>query len=175
METIAAGNGALTVVVPEGVFEKHSAKDQDERGELYLFARYQKEKDNRKNAGVLVLSLEKQGDLKEAMKAAKKYLEEKKQEESKDYKIEVSGEGGDQSQLGLALAVGNRPGRIGEFKLLRGDAAARFWIVAVVNDADKVVVVRCDCDWDNRQIWREDFQELLRSMKFRMSGTADKS
>lgn len=167
MDSFATGNGALTVAVPEGVFEKHPAKDQDERGELYLFAKYQKERDNRKNAEVLILALEKQGDLKEAMKSTKKYLEDKKKEESKDYKLDVSGEGGDQSELGIAGAVGNRPGRIADFKLLRGDAAARFWIVAVVNDADNVYVIRCDCNWDNRQIWREDFHELLRSVKFR--------
>ena len=47
--------GALTAVAPEGVFSKHPEKEQDERAELYLFAKYQKEQDNRKNADVLVL------------------------------------------------------------------------------------------------------------------------
>jgi hypothetical protein len=172
-ESFLTGNGALTVAVPESVFEKHPAKDQDEHGELYLFAKYQKDKDNRKNADILILALEKQGDLKEAMKSTKKYLEDKRQEESKDYKIEVSGEGGDQSDLGISASVGNRPGRIAEYKLVRGDTAARFWIVAAVNDADNVYVIRCDCNWENRQIWREDFQELLKSVRFRKAPKAD--
>jgi hypothetical protein len=173
-EAFATANGALTVAAPEGVFVKYTAKDEDERGELHLFAIYQKEKDNRKNADVLILALEKKGDLKEAMKSTKKYLEDKKQEESKDYKIEVAGEGGDQSDLGVTTPVGNRPGRIAEYKLLRGDTAARFWIVAVVNDGDNVYTIRCDCNWENRQIWREDFQDLLRSVKFRKGPKMDK-
>jgi len=164
-ETFATRDGVLTLVVPEGVFEKHSAKDQDERGELFLFAKYQKEQDNRKNADVLVLALEKQGDLKEGMKTTKKYLEDKKTEESKDYKIAMAGEGSDQSDLGISAAVGNRPGRIAEFKLLRGETAARFWMVGVVNAEDKAYVIRCDCNWESRQIWREDFQELMRSLQ----------
>jgi hypothetical protein len=168
MESFATGDGALTITVPEGIFVKHPAKDQDDHGELYLFAKYQKEADNRKNADVLVLALAKEADLKDAMTSSKKYLEDKKQEESKEYKIDMAGEGGEQSELGVAAAVGNRPGRIAEFKLLRGEAAARFWLMAVVNDEDKVYVIRCDCNWENRQIWREDFQELLRSVRFRV-------
>ena len=50
MKEFTTEDGALTVSLIDGVFEKHQAKDQDERGRLYLFARYQKEKDNRKNA-----------------------------------------------------------------------------------------------------------------------------
>src|SRR5207253_10147269 len=155
MESFATTSAALTITVPDGVFAKHAAKDQDERGELYLFAKYQKDQDNRKNADVLVLALEKQNDLKEAMRSAKKYLEDKKQEESKDYKVEVAGDG--QPDLGSTSAVGNYPGRIADYKLLRGDAPVRFWMVAVVNLADNVYAIRCECNWENRQIWREDF------------------
>jgi hypothetical protein len=167
MKSFTSENGALTVTLVDGVFEKHQAKDQDERGQLHLFGRYQKEKDNRKNADVLVVTMEKQGDLKEALQSAKKYLEDGMRAESKDYKVELNGEGGEQSELGSAGSVGNRPGRIAEGKLLRGDTPIRFWIVAVVNEADKVYVIRCDCNWENRQIWREDFLQLLRNVTFR--------
>ncbi len=167
MKSFTSENGALTVTLVDGVFEKHQAKDQDERGQLHLFARYQKEKDNRKSADVLVLTLDKQGDLKDSLQSAKKYLEDSKREESKDYQVELSSEGGEQSELGSAGAVGNRPGRIAEGKLLRGETPIRFWIVAVVNEADKVYVIRCDCNWENRQIWREDFLQLLRNVTFR--------
>jgi hypothetical protein len=167
IDSFATADGAMTVTAPEGVFVRHSAKDQDEHGELYLFAKYQKEQDNRKNAGVLVLALAKQEGLKEALQSTRQYLEHKKQEESKDYKVEAAGEAGAPLELGVAAAVGNQPGRIAEYKLLRGDAAVRFWIVAVVNDRDKVYAIRCDCNWESRQIWREDFQELLRSVTFR--------
>ena len=167
VDQFASAGGALTITAPGGLFEKHPAKDQDEKGELYLFARYQKEKDNRKNADVLVLALDKQPDLKDAMKAARKYLEDKKQEESKDYKLEVTGEGADQSELGISTPVGNRPGRIAEYRLLRGDNPARFWIVAAVKEGEKTYVLRCECGWDSRQIWREEFQQILKGVTFK--------
>jgi hypothetical protein len=176
-EFFTTSDGAVTLTVPEGVFVKHSAKDQDERGELYLFATYKKDNDNRKNADVLVLALPKgkggdgkDGDsngLGDALRAAKKYLEEKKQEEGKDYSVAAADEQGGLSDQGGRAPVGNRPGRIAEYKLLHGVAAARFWIVAVVNTADKVYVIRSSCAWQHRQIWREDFGELLRSLTFR--------
>ena len=97
----------------------------------------------------------------------KKYLEDKKQEESKDYKLELAGDGNDQTELGISGPVGNRPGRILECKLLRGDTPTRFWMLAVANDGDHVYVIRCECNWENRQIWREEFLELLRSVKFK--------
>ncbi|MCI0642528.1 MAG: hypothetical protein L0Y70_25910, partial [Gemmataceae bacterium] len=58
MDQFTTDNGAFTVAAPEGVWEKHTAKDFDERGELYLFGRFQQEKDNRKNASILVFALD---------------------------------------------------------------------------------------------------------------------
>jgi hypothetical protein len=171
-ESFASADGAVTAFAPEGVFVKHPARDQDERGELYLFAKYHKDNDNRKNADVLILALPKDGNaagegLKEALRGARKYLEDKKQEESKDYRVDVAAEGEAQADQGVAAAVGNYPGRIAEYKLLHGASAARCWVVAVVKDADKVYAIRCDCAWEHRQIWRADFEELLRSLVFR--------
>jgi hypothetical protein len=167
MSTFATEGGDLTVTVPEGLFVKFPAKDQDDRGQLHLFAKFQIEPDNRKNADVLILALEKQESLKEAMQSAKKYLEEKKQEENKDYKLESAADGGAVAELGVATPVGSLPGRIAEYKLTRSEAPVRFWVVAVVNVRDKVYAIRCDCAWQSRQIWREDFRELLQSVRLR--------
>ena len=163
MKDYTTENQALTISLIEGVFEKHQAKDQDERAQLYLFAKYQREKDNRKNADILVLMLDKQGDLKESLEAARKYLEDRKREESQEYKVEFSGA----VSASASDSVGNRPGRIVEGKLLRGETPIRFWIVAVVLEADKLYVIRCDCHWDHRQIWREEFLQALQGMKFK--------
>src|SRR5262249_51604404 len=93
MESFTSADGAVTMTAPEGVFARHPAKDQDDHAELFLFAKFQKEQDNRKNADVLILTLPQQADLKEAMTAAKKYLVDKKQEESNDYQIGSAAEG----------------------------------------------------------------------------------
>src|SRR5205085_1611629 len=101
---------------------------------------------------------------------AKKYLQEKKQEENKDYKLESASDGTAPAELGAPAHVGNCPGRIAEYKVTRGETPVRFWIVAVISARDKVYAIRCDCSWQSRQIWREDFQEILRSVRLHDAG-----
>ncbi len=159
-QSFTSADGTLTVAAPEGVFETHTAKEQDERGVLHLFAKYQKDADNRKNADVLVLALPKQPNAQAALEEGKRYLEDKKREESKDYLIGSTGE----KFAGDPKPVGNKYGMIAEYQLMRGTTPTRFWILAVVNGADKTYVIRCDATWENRQIWRADFLSLLASV-----------
>ncbi len=128
LRSFTTADSALTITAPEGMFEKHAAKDQDPRAELYLFARYQKDQDNRKNADVLVLTLAKEEDLQAALTSAKKYLEEKKQEENKDYKI-AAGEGQEAGGESEGL-VGNRPGlrRSGPCYVAKRRCATGLWL-----------------------------------------------
>ena len=34
------------------------------------------------------------------------------------------------------------------------DQPARYYLVAVISDADRTTVILCDCRWKSRQIWR---------------------
>ena len=157
MQSFTSADGTLTVAAPEGIFQAHTANEQDEHGILHLFAKYQKDANNRKNADVMVLALPKQPGGRTALEGAKKYLEDKKREESADYTINSAGEKAD----GAAQPVGNKQGMIAECQLMRGTTPARFWIVAVIDGADKTYVVRCDATWESRQIWRGGFSEFV--------------
>ena len=157
IDSFATADGILTLSAPQGVFDRLPAKDADEHGVLHLFARYQKEQDNRKNADIMVLAFPKQADAKAALAEAKKYLEDKQSEESKDYSFE---------ELGKALSEAG-PGLLVECKVLRGGTPTRYWLVGVPSGRDNTFVIRCDATWENRQIWRADFLRLLGSVKLK--------
>lgn len=166
-ETFTGLGGRLSVTAPEGVWEKHNAKNEEERGVLFLYGRYLQEKDNRKNATVLVYTIDPQPDLKQALKAARDHVEARKKEENTTYKLdaapEVGGEG--QTEAGAALSLGNRSGRVVDLCLKIGSDPKRYLLIAVINEPDACYVLRCDCTWDSRQIWRQDFLDLLRTAR----------
>jgi hypothetical protein len=149
-----------------GVWTKFKATDEDDRGDLFLVGRDQKETDptvrNLKNATVLVLVLEKpQLDLNDALKLARDYLEMRKQEDNKDYKlVPSSAQEGPETQ-----AIGDGPGKIVELKLLKGDEPRKYVLLAVAAEPHAVYVLRCECNWQHRQIWQSDFRDLLRTFR----------
>jgi len=169
METYASGNAKLTVNVLKGVWEKlPNAKDVDENGTLYLSGKYLREKDNRKNASMLVITLKKEDDLKATMKAAREYLDAKVKNDNENYKIALAAEvSAGQTDGGAQENIGNRPGRLVDLKRQFNDEVQRYYLLAVVNEADSSYAILCDCTWDSRQIWRQDFLDVIRSMNFK--------
>lgn len=155
----------FTVHVPEEVWEKHKADDFDERGELFLFGRYLKEKDNRKNASVLVVALDAQPSMKQALLSARSYFEERIKEEDKDNTIIPVSEKAD--DLGVTAEIGSRPGRMIELKIQRGTQPTRYLLIAVTQAGEKLLAFRCQSTWESRQIWRQDFIDLLSSFQVR--------
>jgi hypothetical protein len=169
-ETFVASDNLLTLTAPEGVWDKATAANVEfATGTLVLLGRYLKEKDNQKNAHLQTFTLDKQGDLKEAMSAAQKYLEDLRKEQNAGYKLGPANEGSGQSELGVVEDVGNRRGRIAEMMLSLNDQPTRYYLVAVVSEADRATVVLCECNWKSRQIWRGEFLSLLKTLKMRGS------
>jgi hypothetical protein len=164
MEPFKGTKFPLFVSAPEGVWEKFKAEDQDERGELFLFGRYLKEKDNRKNASVLILALDKKASLKESLKDARAYFESKKKEEDANYQTEPIAE---KSEDGISSMIGDRPGRILDLRLQLGNEPKRYILLAVADGGAKHFAILCDCTWESRQIWRQDFLDLLRTFQLK--------
>jgi len=169
-ETYASLNNQVKVTVPampKGIWEKHNAKNEDENGELFLFGRFLKgEKDNRKNASLLVFTLEKKPDLGEALKSARDYLDNKVKNENNNFKIVPAEEVAEGKGELKTLDVGNRRGRIADLKLQFNEEPKRYYLLAIVNEPDNVYATLCECSWESRQIWRQEFLEVLGAMKF---------
>lgn len=167
MDTFAGTKIPGTISAPDGIWEKYPALDEDDQsGDVYLLGRYLKEKDNRKNASVLTLALPRQDSLKDAMKFAHKYIEDKKKEENKLYKIVPASEQ-EGSLEGQKADVGNRPGRVAELKIALGEEPKRYLLLAVINEPTQCIALRCECTWESRQIWRQEFLDLLTTVKVR--------
>ncbi len=170
--TYASLNKKVTATVPEAVWEKHDAKNVDENGELLLSGTYLKSKDNRKNATMLVFSYKKEDDLKTAMKTARDYLVGtlKGDGENMNFKIVHAAEvAPGQTEIGTVENIGNRRGRLIDLKRLFNDEPKplRYHLLAVVNEPDIGYAIYCDCTWESRQIWRQEFLDILAKMEFK--------
>jgi len=165
-DTFLGTEKMVTASAPEGLFAKHADPTvEDEHGLLLLYGR--KEKDNRKIAHVLVLSLDKAGDLKQSFKAARDYIEADKKKDGQDYKLALALEERDgQGESGIAEDFAGQRGRIGEYKLLLGEETKRYILIAAINQGGKTFVVRCECAWESRSIWRQDFLDFLGVLRF---------
>lgn len=170
--TYASLNKKVTATVPESVWEKHDAKNVDENGELLLSGTYLKSKDNRKNATMLVFTYKKEDDLKTAMKTARDYLVGtiKGDGENMNFKIVHAAEvAPGQTEIGTVENIGNRRGRLIDLKRLFNDEPKplRYHLLAVVNEPDIGYAIYCDCTWESRQIWRQEFLDILAKMEFK--------
>src|SRR5207302_1799726 len=83
-ETFGMADGKLELTAPEKVWKRSlDPKSEDPSGILLLTgARKEKDKDNRKNATLLVFTLEKQADLNAALKAVREHLAAQKKLEN---------------------------------------------------------------------------------------------
>ena len=165
-ETFASTSGKIVMTAPKGVWEKHDAKNEDEKGDLLLSGKYLREKDNRKNSSLLVLTLDKQKNLEDAMKAAREHLSKKVMGgENNGYKLlHASDVAEGQADTGTLENVGNRRGRLIDLKLQFNDEAKRYYLLAVINEPDIAYAIVCECTWESRQIWRQDFLDMLRNL-----------
>ena len=165
-ESFTSLNGKVTLTVPKKVWESNNAKNEDENGELFLFGKYQKEKDNRKNASLLIFTMPAKADLKEAMAAAREYRDGKVKADNEHYKlIHAPDVAPGQPDTGTIEELGDRRGKLVDLKLQFNDEPKRYQLLAVINEPEIVYVIVCDCTWESRQIWRQEFIEVLRTLR----------
>jgi hypothetical protein len=159
MAIFRADKMPLSVTAPEGVWEKKDPTEVDEKGVLLLFGRYLQEKDNRKNAQVLIAALDAQPTAKDALKSAIAYFEEERKKENKDYQFESIRED--------ILKAGSREIHVAEIKVQLMAQPARYFLVAIVGGPANTIAILCDSAWENRQIWQQDFLDLLKTFQLR--------
>ncbi len=160
LDTFQGSKVPLALSAPEGVWEKKDPAEVDENGVLLLYGRYLKEKDNRKNSQVMVVAVEKQA--KEALKSARAYFEDKKKEENKDYQLEPIS---DKAEGTLTAGKWKIP--YVELRVQLGTQPTRYFLVAALDNAGQTIAILCDSTWESRQIWRQDFLDLLRMFQLK--------
>jgi hypothetical protein len=168
-EAFATSDAKFQMTAPKGVWEgSNDPKSEDPTGVMLLAGKYRREKDNRKNARLLVFSLKKEADLKAAVKAVRDHLDARFKEGNENAKVVhapdvVPG----QTEIGTLEDVGNKRGRVVDLKLMFQDEPQEYMLLSVVNEPDGCHAFLCSCDWKARQIWRQDFLDVLRTVKMK--------
>lgn len=167
-ETFASIDDKLDMTAIKGIWISGDPKAEDPNAKLLLTGKYLRAKDNRKNAHLLIMTMNKKEDAKEALKAAREQLEAREKDSNDKTKIVhaadvVPG----QPEQGTQDDIGNRKGRMVDLKKMIGDEPEphRYYLLSVINDPDTCYVIVCECSWASRQIWRQDFVDVLRTLK----------
>jgi hypothetical protein len=145
----------FTVQAPAGVWEEYPP---DEKEMLSLLARDTSARKgvNAKNGYVIAYRLPKQPDLSAAVKAARDDLAAKMKEANEDYIVEPA-------------SATDKEGAGGTLELVRLDGREQkeYYLLAVVNEADGVLVLQCKCGWEQRQMWRLPFLDLAATLRLK--------
>ncbi len=167
-EAFASVDSKIDMTALKGVWEEGDPKAEDTTCKLLLGGKYLRAKDNRKNARLLIFALEKKDDLKAAITAARDHLAAREKESNEKAKVvHASDVVPGQSELGSLEDVGNKRGRMVDLKLMLAEEPEphRYYLLSVINDPTVCYVIVCECSWASRQIWRQDFQDVLRTMR----------
>jgi hypothetical protein len=154
------------VEVPVGVWTKFKASEEDEQADLFLQGRRpEAREDSAKGASLLVVVLDRvEANLFESAKTARNRLEEQRRQQNTAARLVPA------NPPAEAQSVGDRHGSVAEYKLKIDQQPQKYILLAVVKDRDKVFSIRCECDWENRQLWQSEFREILQ--RFRIKNTS---
>ena len=47
------------------------------------------------------------------------------------------------------------------------DGTRRYYLLAVLNEPDACYGILCECAWDSRAIWRQEFLDVLKTFRVR--------
>ncbi|MBM3997101.1 MAG: hypothetical protein FJ303_23565 [Planctomycetes bacterium] len=169
-ETFSSVDGRIELTAPKGVWIAGDAKAEDAAGHMLLTGVFKHQKDNTKNAHLFIFALPKAESLDAAIKAAREHREEKDKSTNANFKLVDAPEMvPDKEKAEANRDIGSPPkrGRIVDLKLVFQAEAQRYFLLAVVNEPDATYAIMCDCDWKSRQIWRQDFLDLLATVKFK--------
>jgi hypothetical protein len=144
------------------------AKD-DAMAELALYAKHPDERFGANKASKMVgkvLVLVSKTAVANSKAGLEEFLKELTKEEvgdNADYKLALL-EGSQDSADGK-FVLGGKPAAKAELILSYETEPLRYFLVAVVVDGERKVVLRCECHWSVRAFWKSEFIELLKEFR----------
>jgi hypothetical protein len=119
-------------------------------------------------ANVQVLLLPEASDLPAAVKAARDhYLAFQKSKEGEDYPETTLEPVPDKSGVKMEKdgKVGSLEGHLLKLHVTNAESRERFVVLGIVPIPEHVLVVTCDCDWQRRDYWDQEFTPLLATLR----------
>jgi hypothetical protein len=119
-----------------------------------------------KLATVQVLLLERAASLDAAAAAALEHVRKRQMDLHPAFKLEPVKD----KKTGKPLTsskVGSLRGRVSKLRLQLDADTERYGVLAVANQPDGVLAVFCDCRWDRRAYWDQEFEALLGTVRLK--------
>jgi hypothetical protein len=120
-----------------------------------------------KQANARVLRLPKvEGELKEAATAGKDYVLKQQKLEYETTKDPVAQKNKAGSVVDGPRATGDVPGWLTKWKVINDEESrSRYMVLWIARLDDGVIVLQCDCAWDRRDFWEQEFLTLIESFR----------
>ena len=75
------------------------------------------------------------------------------------------------ADVGAVDTFGNMRGRFIELRVQIRDKPSHYVLLAVIPQrTNKTIAISCECSWDNRLIWRQEFLDLLKTLRLKKDG-----
>jgi hypothetical protein len=116
-------------------------------------------------AAAQVLVLPAAADLPEANKAALAFLLKQQQEIDEMSRLEPIRDKEGKAVPGRDAKLGELPGHLSELEITRDGEPWRYAVVGVAHGPGGVLVVACECRWERRDFWKQEFRVLLESLR----------
>jgi hypothetical protein len=117
-------------------------------------------------ATVQVLVLPRAASLDAAEQAAKEHVLKRERALHEQAKFEpVKDKKSDQPIT--SAKVGHFAGRLSKLELRLSADTSRYVVLGVVERGDKVLALCCECPWDRRDYWEQEFRDLLATVRER--------
>jgi hypothetical protein len=157
-----------TLRYTEGIWVHKPAGGYGELADLALVGHEPGDKDKLAGtaATAVVYLLPRQADLKAAVTAARAFLEEKQKDSYPETVITPLPDGA--GKLGEGPEdIGDTPGHLARLRIQNTPERERLVVQAIVPQTDYVLVLQCECDWNRRSFWEEEFAAVWRSLRFK--------
>lgn len=132
-------------------FEAQVDEATGKRGKVVEYAGYAAE--------IVVLRLKESADLKGAVEVAQSHLRQKLQDLHPTLKMERIP--GSESQTKL----GSWSGQIDRLQVSLNPGNDRYVLLAVRNVRGGTLVVQCECRWERKEYWEQEFKEVLATLR----------
>lgn len=169
--TILRGS-SFSLKSPNEIWEsKDNPEDYDEDAKVVLVGFDPADKEPgaisaRKKGEVRVLEVDKQPDLSTAAEFAKSRLKEKIEAELMAVvQITVDTDRKGKEKTG-EVKIGKVKAQLTHYHVqIVGGTFNRYFVIGVINQEDKTLILRCDCAWDRRDYWEQEFLYLLTTFR----------
>jgi hypothetical protein len=111
-----------------------------------------------------VLTFPRAKDLKTGIATVHEHLKKKQTELNPMLKIEpvLDRKTG---KPAIAQEVGSFRGQVDRLRFILSPEIERYYVVGVTNRADGLLAVVCDCRWERRDYWEQEFRAIMDSIR----------